>query len=87
MESLSAAWPSGLEGRFYGGHVRKIDGSSLVVASLDKMLHNNYFCWVESNKQQIEEVGSKIQTENSETQATPKRVWIRLTHSASVAFS
>ena len=44
MECLSAAGPSGLEGRFYGGHVREIDGSSLVVTSLGKMLHNNYFC-------------------------------------------
>ena len=25
---MSAAWPSGLEGRFYDGHVRKIDGST-----------------------------------------------------------
>ena len=30
--------------------------SSRVVASLDKMLHDNYLCLVESNKQQIEEV-------------------------------
>ena len=34
---------------------------SLVVASLDKMLHDNYLRLVESNKQQIEEVRSKIQ--------------------------
>ena len=46
-----------------------------------------YLCLVESNKQQIEEVRSKIQAENSETQATPKRVRDRPTHSASVAFS
>ena len=51
------------------------------------MLHDNYLCLVESNKQQIEEVTSKIQTENSETRATLKRVWIRPMHSASVAFS
>ena len=37
---------------------------SLVVASLDKMLHDNYLCLVESHKQQIEEVRSKIQAEN-----------------------
>ena len=48
---------------------------------------NNYLCLVEPNEQQIEEVRSKIQAENSETQATPKLVWIRPTHSASVAFS
>ena len=59
----------------------------LVVASLDKMLHEIYLCLVESNKQQIEEVRCKIQAENSETGATPKRIWIRLMHSASVAFS
>ena len=35
------------------------------------MLHDNYLCLVESNKQQIEEVGSKIQAENLETRATP----------------
>ena len=39
----------------------------IVVASLDKMLHDNYLCSVESNKQQIKGVRSKIQAENSET--------------------
>ena len=53
---------------------------SLVVASLDKMLHDNYLCLEESGKQQIKEVRSKIQPENVETKATPKRVWIRPTH-------
>ena len=37
----------------------------LVVASFDKILYDNYLCWVESNKQQIDEVRSKIQVENS----------------------
>ena len=60
---------------------------SLVVASLDKMLHDDYLCLVESSKQQIKEVRSIIQPENSETKATPKRVGIRPKHSASVAFS
>ena len=60
---------------------------SLVVASLDKMLRNDYLCLVESGKQQIKEVRSKIQPENSEIKVTPKRVWIRPTHSASSAFS
>ena len=60
---------------------------SLVAASLDKMLHDNYLCLVESNKQQIEDVGSKIHAENSETRATPKRVWIRPMRSNYVAFS
>ena len=28
VECLSAAWPSGSEGRSYVGHVRKVDGST-----------------------------------------------------------
>ena len=42
---------------------------------------------MESDKQKIEEVRSKILAENSETKATPKRAWIRPMHSASVALS
>ena len=42
---------------------------------------------VESDKQHIKEVRSKTQPGNSEITATPKRVWIRLMHSASVVFS
>ena len=42
---------------------------------------------MESSKQQIEEVRSKTQPEHSETKTTPMRVWIRPTHSTSVAFS
>ena len=33
---------------------------SLVVASLDKMLHDDYLCLVESGKQRIEEVKRKF---------------------------
>ena len=51
------------------------------------MLHDNYLCLVESNKQQIKEVRNKIQAKSSETKATPKRVWICPKHSASAAFS
>ena len=47
----------------------------------------DYLCLVESGKQQIKEVTSKIQPENSETKPTPKRVWIRPKHSDSAAFS
>ena len=36
---------------------------------------DNYLCLVESNKQRIEEARCKIKAENSETRATPKRVW------------
>ena len=72
---------SGSERRFYDGHDRNVDGS------LDKTLHDNYLGLVESNKQQIEKVRSKIQAKNLETRATPKQVWIRPMHSALVAFS
>ena len=37
---------------------------SLIAASLDKILPNNYLCLVESNKQQIKEITSKSQLEN-----------------------
>ena len=60
---------------------------SLAVASLDKMLHENYLYLVESNNQQMEEIRSKTQAENLKTRATPKRIWNRPMHSASVAFS
>ena len=58
-----------------------------VVASLDKMLDDNYPCLVESKEQQIKEVRSKTEPENLETTATSKRVWIRPICSVSVAFS
>ena len=61
--------------------------ANFVVAFLYKMLHDNYLCLVDFDKQEIEEVTSKVQAESSETKATPKRVWIRPMHSASVAFS
>ena len=47
---------------------------SLVVAYLDKMLHGDYLCLVESGKRQMKEVKSKIQTENLERWANTKRV-------------
>ena len=68
---MSAAWFSGLERRFYDDH--------------DKMLHDDYRCLAESGKQQIKEVKKKIQPENLEIKATPKRVWICPMHSASTA--
>ena len=40
--------------------------------AVDKMLHDCYLCLMESSKQQIEEVKSKTQAENSETKTTPK---------------
>ena len=38
---------------------------SLIVASLDKMLPDNYLCLVKSNKQQIKEIRSRSQLENN----------------------
>ena len=55
-----------MERRFHDDHDRTLNGlTPSLVASLDKMLHFDYLCLVESNKQQIKEVRSKIQTENS----------------------
>ena len=51
------------------------------------MLYDDYLCLVESGKQQIKEVRSKVQAENLETKGNPERVWIRPTHSASAALS
>ena len=45
---------------------------NLVAASLDKKLHDDYLCLVESNEQQIEEVRGKTQADISETKTTPK---------------
>ena len=45
-----------------------------LIMSLDKMLHDDYLCFVESGKQQRSH--KKIQAENLETKATAKRVWI-----------
>ena len=88
LVDLSAAWPSGSERRFYDAYDRKVDGSTPTPAAfLDKMLHGNHLCLVESNKQQIEKVRSKTQAGNLETKATPTRVWIRPMYCASVPFS
>ena len=38
---------------------------SLIVASLDKILLDNYLCLVESNKQKIKEIRSRSQLENN----------------------
>ena len=51
------------------------------------MLYDNYLCLVESNKQQMKEVRSKTQTENSAAKATPAAVRIRPMYGISVAFS
>ena len=73
MTMSLVVWSSELERRFFDDHDRIVDGSTpaQVVTSLDKMLHDNYLCLVESGKQQIKEVGSKTRAENSETKGTP----------------
>ena len=38
---------------------------SLIVASLDKILPDNYLCLVESNKQQFKEIRSRSQLESN----------------------
>ena len=38
---------------------------SLIVASLDNILPDNYLCLVECNKQQIKEIRSRNQLENN----------------------
>ena len=59
----SAAWRSGSERRFYD-HDRNVNGSTpnlvSLFVSLDKMLHDDYLCLVESGKQQIKEVSRKF---------------------------
>ena len=43
------------------------------------MLHNDYFCLVESGKQQIKEAKSIIQTETSETKQLLRKSGLALT--------
>ena len=54
---------------------------------MDKTLHDNYICLVESNMQLVKEARSKTQPQNLAAKTTRKRVWICPMHSASVAFS
>ena len=87
---IAAAWSSGSERCFTTTMIARLMvqlSPKPVVASLDKMLHDNYLCSVEFNKQQIEEVRYKNQAENADTRATSKRVWVCSMHSASVASS
>ena len=89
----SAAWRSGSERRFYDDHDRKVNGSPPNLVSLLRPWIRCFTMiisatllggvWQAAN----ERSHKKIQAENLETKATPKRVWIRPTHSASVAFS
>ena len=67
LRLLLVAWLSGSEHHFYSGHDRKVDGSTPTQALLlcpwircfTSIISAQ--CLVEANKQQIEEVRSKIQ--------------------------
>ena len=87
ISALFGSGPSASERRVYDDRDRMVQvPPNLVVASLDQLLPDDYFCSVESNKQQIKEIRSKIQAKNCETKTTPQRVWIRLMYSASTDF-
>ena len=86
----SAAWRSGLERRFYDDHNRKVNGSTSTQVSLLRpwircftMIISAWWNLTSCKLRKPQE----IQTKNLETQATPKRVWICPTHSASAVFS
>ena len=87
---MSAAWPSGSERCFYDSHDRKIDGSTPTQASLLRLgircFTTIIFAGWNLTSSKLKK-SNKIQAENSETRATPKRVWIRPMRSASVASS
>jgi len=65
--------------------VKLSPSSRRVVASLDKVLYDNYLCLVASNKQLIN--WELINCEKLGKSATPKQVRIRPKYSATVAFS
>ena len=83
-------WRSGLERRFYDDHDRKANGST---PNLISWLRDWIRCFtmiisawwnLASSKLKKSEKNSTLKLV---TKATPKRVWIRPTHSASAAFS
>ena len=77
---------SELEHRFYDDHDRKVVRSTLTQASLLRPWIRCFMmiisAWWFLNKQQIKKARSTVQAENSETMATPKRVWIRPMYNA-----
>ena len=75
----STAWRSDSERRFYDDHDR--NGSTLKLVTLLRPWIRCFTMIIFAKKSQ------EILPENLETKATPKRVWIRPTHSASAAFS
>ena len=89
MMIMSAAWRSGSERRFYDDQDRKVDGSPPNLVSLlcpwircFTMIISAWWNLASSKLKKSEENSS-----GKTSKATPKRVWIRPTHSASVAFS
>ena len=86
----SAVWPSGSERRFYDGHDRKVVGSiptqALMLRPWIRCFTTIISAWWNITSSKLKKSRNKIQAENSK-RATPKRVWIRPMHSASVAFS
>ena len=86
----SAAWRSGLERRFYDDHDRKVNGLTLNLVSLLRPWMR-YFTIMISAWWNLASRKLKKSEENSTgklgNKATPKRGWIRPTHSASAAFS
>ena len=70
------SWCSGSERRFYDDHDRKVNGSTPNLVSLlrpSRWLSILRGIWQAANQRSQK----KIQLENLETKATPKRVWIR----------
>ena len=58
-----------------------------IVASLDKMLYDDYLCLVALNKQQIQVERSQTLTGKLKNSQLPKQVWIHSKDSAIVTFS
>ena len=80
-----------LESRFYNDYDRKVNGSTLNLVSLLRPWIRCFTmiisAWWNLASSQLKKSDRKIQPENLETKATPKRVWIHSTHSAYAAFS
>ena len=84
------AWRSSSERRFHDDHDRKVIGStpnpvSLLCPWIRCFMINVSAWWNPASSKSKK--SEKIQPENLKTNTTPKRVWIRPTHSASAAFS
>ena len=84
-------WPSGSECCFYDDHDRKVDGSTPTQASLlrtwIRCFRTIISAWRNLTSSKMKKSEAKLNVEKLETKATPKRVWIRLSRSASDAFS